>query len=133
MNTPTTIIIGAGPAGASAAIYLTRYNKKVILFDAHTKIHGRTAMASNLENFLTHTKNVSGPTFIQNFNTQLKKYPIEIINKKVVKVSQSKNSHFTVETDDKNIYQGKFLIIAIGFRDIGLKLDNLDDFYNNGI
>ena len=43
------IIIGAGPGGLQAAIYLGRFNRKVLLID---RGGGRTTLAKNIENFL---------------------------------------------------------------------------------
>ena len=44
------IIIGAGPGGLQAAIYLGRYNRDVLLID---RGGGRTQHAKHIENFLT--------------------------------------------------------------------------------
>ena len=44
------IIIGAGPGGLQAAIYLGRYNRDVLLLDRGV---GRTYHARHIENFLT--------------------------------------------------------------------------------
>src|SRR5512141_2457616 len=55
------IIIGAGPGGLQAAIYLGRYNRKVILLD---RGGGRTWHARHIENFLTQ-KSISGSDIIR--------------------------------------------------------------------
>ena len=45
------IIIGAGPGGLQAAVYLGRYNRDVLLLDWGG---GRTYHAMHIENFLSH-------------------------------------------------------------------------------
>lgn len=55
------IIIGAGPGGLQAAIYLGRFNRKVLLID---RGGGRTTLAKNIENFLTR-KAISGQEIIE--------------------------------------------------------------------
>jgi thioredoxin reductase len=50
------IIVGAGPGGLQAAIYLGRFNRDVLLID---RGGGRTAHARAIENFLTQ-KAISG-------------------------------------------------------------------------
>jgi putative hydrolase of the HAD superfamily len=54
------IIIGAGPGGLQAAIYLGRYNRHVLLID---RGGGRTSHARHIENFLTQ-KVISGKEII---------------------------------------------------------------------
>jgi thioredoxin reductase (NADPH) len=132
MSKPSTIIIGGGPGGASAAIYLAHYNMPVLLIDAPEKIHGRTKMAATLENFLSHTDRIDGPKFIQRIDAQLKLFPIERKNEKVIEVGQGKDE-FLVKTEEGNEYHGKYIILAVGFRDIGLKIEGIDPYYDEGI
>ena len=54
------IIIGAGPGGLQAAIYMGRYNRKVLLID---RGGGRTSHARHIENFLSQ-KAISGKELI---------------------------------------------------------------------
>src|SRR5512147_961422 len=70
------IVIGAGPGGLQAAIYLGRYNRKVLVID---RGGGRTTHAKHIENFLTH-KAISGGEIIKlgieqaiSFNAEVRK------------------------------------------------------------
>lgn len=55
------IIIGAGPGGLQAALYLCRYNRKVLLLD---RGGGRTLHSKHIENFLTQPA-ISGREIIE--------------------------------------------------------------------
>lgn len=116
------IIIGAGPGGLQAAIYLGRYNRNVLILD---RGGGRTKHAKHIENFLTQ-KSISGKELIetgieqaQNFNIQIQKIP-------VTKVLKS-NYYFEVYTKDDK-FLSKFVIVSSGVYDILPPIENLHKF-----
>ncbi len=130
-NTPT-IIIGAGPGGASAAIYLARFCHPVLLFDAPEEVHGRTFMAPDINNFLGETTPPTGPNFIERINNQLKNYPqIERRTEKVTKVVRSEDG-FKVTTTQGN-YTAPHVILAIGLSDNMPPINGLDPYYDHAI
>ena len=89
------IIIGAGPGGLQAAIYLGRYNRRVLLVD---RGGGRTAHARSIENFLTQ-KTISGKTLIELGMEQARNFNVTI--EKAVVTSVKKIDLFEVSTRDK--------------------------------
>src|SRR5512143_3424747 len=68
------VIIGAGPGGLQAAIYLGRYNRNVLLID---RGGGRTWHAKHIENFLTQ-KAISGSQIIQAGMEQARSFNVRI-------------------------------------------------------
>ena len=68
------IVIGAGPGGLQAAIYLGRYNRKVLVID---RGGGRTTHAKHIENFLTQ-KVISGSEIIKLGMEQARSSNVEI-------------------------------------------------------
>ena len=133
MKKPQTIIIGAGPGGASAAIYLARCLQPVMLFDASKKVPGRTARGTNLDNYLGHHQVVSGKEFLAKVAKQLAALPVVRKNEKVVKVSQKANRLFEVKTDKPAKYLADYLIIAVGMVDIMPKIKGLEPYYDTAI
>lgn len=127
-----TIIIGAGPAGASAAIYLARYCHAVTIFDAPSEVHGRTSMAPDIHNFLTYSEPVKGPAFMEKINAHLAKHPIERIEEKVVKVTRNDNI-YTVTTNKGTVRRAGFVVLAVGLSDNMPEIDGLDPYYDNAI
>lgn len=132
MKNDETIIIGAGPAGASAAIYLARFYHPVTLIDAKDKVHGRTSMATHLENFLGHTNPVSGKEFLTRIDEQLLRFPIKRVNGKVTKAIK-KDDRFLITTDNDEKYNAKYLIIAVGLSDNMPEIEGLDPYYDTAI
>jgi thioredoxin reductase len=128
-----TIIIGAGPAGTSTAVYLARFCHPVTILDAPNEVHGRTAMASSLRNFLGHTLAIPGPEFIERLKQQRANYAIDYHEAKVTKVSRQPDDSFTIETDKGQSYHAKYLVLAVGVGDNMPEIDGLDPYYDTGI
>lgn len=119
------IIVGAGPGGLQAAIYLGRYNRKVLLID---RGGGRTAHARHIENFLTQ-KAISGKEIIEIGLEQARSFNVEIIKETVKEVL--KKEHFEVYTD-KNKYHARFVIVSSGVYDNLPPIENIYKFLGAG-
>ncbi len=115
------IIIGAGPGGLQAAIYLGRYNRNALLID---RGGGRTQHAKHIENFLTH-KAISGREIIETGIEQAKTFNVKIEHGLVTKVL--KNEFFEVYSGDKQ-YLSKFVIVSSGVYDNLPSIENLHNF-----
>ena len=63
------IIIGAGPAGMTSALYLLRANKKVLLLEE--KVYGGQIINSNLVENYPGIPNISGFDFATNLFNQI--------------------------------------------------------------
>ncbi len=105
------IIIGAGPGGLQAAIYLGRFNRKVLLID---RTGGRTAHAKSIENFLTR-KEISGIEIIERGLEQARSFHVEVLRGTVSKVL--KKDGFEVETQEGGRYVSRFVIVSSGVVD----------------
>lgn len=115
------IIIGAGPGGLQAAIYLGRYNRKVLLID---RGGGRTRHARHIENFLTQ-KIISGSEIIDAGLQQARSFNVKIEKGTVTNIT--KDEYFEVHTQD-NKYLSKFVIISTGVYDNLPSIENLYKF-----
>lgn len=115
------IIIGAGPGGLQAAIYLGRYNRDVLLLD---RGGGRTSHARHIENFLTQ-KAISGKEIIDIGIEQARSFNVKIENETVTKVL--KNEFFEVYTRDKK-YLSRYVIVSSGVYDNLPNIENLHKF-----
>ena len=104
------IIIGAGPGGLQAAIYLGRFNRSVLLID---RGGGRTAHAKSIENFLTQ-KAISGRELVELGLQQAKSFNVRIEHGLVT--SMAKKVHFRITANDR-VFEAKFVIVSSGVRD----------------
>lgn len=111
-------IIGAGPAGMTAAIYARRANKTVLLVEAKT-YGGQIVNALDIENYPT-AEHISGFDFATKMYEQMKKMGAEVVfttAKKINNLGVVKE----IVTDD-GTYTAKTVIIATGLenRPLGL-------------
>ncbi len=118
------VIIGSGIAGMSAAIYLKRNNKSVLVIENDTP-GGQLNRSSLIENYPGYVS-ISGPDLACNIYNQVSNLNIDYYFGDIKKISFDKN---TIYTDEEVIY--KYLIIATGRSP--RKLDILNDYIGNGV
>jgi len=105
-----TLIIGAGPAGFTAAIYAARREMKTIIIAKEPG--GQVALASEIENYPGFIK-ISSFDLISKMQEQVKKLGVEIKISEVKKIIRNPDENFSVLTD-QNKYEAKTIIIAMG-------------------
>jgi len=104
-------VVGAGPAGVSASIYLKRAGFDVTLFEKND-VGGLLLNAYIVENYPGFPDGIEGKNLCKLMQKHLKKWGINSITKEVKKIS-IKGTNFLLETNDKkNEY--KAVIIATG-------------------
>ena len=120
------IIVGAGPAGLTAALYASRANKKVLVLEAKS-YGGQIINAAKIENY-PGIDNISGFDYATNLYNQVKKYGVEIKYETVTRVTEDKK----VYTDKEN-YSAKAVIIATGASNRRLNIENEQNFIGKGV
>lgn len=123
------IIIGAGPAGLSAALYASRQNLKTLVLSKD--LGGQTAMSSNMENYPGAIK-LSGFKLIKIFEQQAESFGAEIILNSVRKIIKQDND-FLITTDDNKTYKSKSIILAFGRVPKKLNVKGEKEFLNKGV
>ena len=121
------VVIGSGVAGLTAALYLGRANKKVLVIENST-IGGTTAELDIIENFPSISK-ISGKELISNFAMQVLNLGINI-DMCDIKHLDFDNKHLIV---NNNKIEYRTLIIASGMSVNKLNLDNEDKFKLKGL
>ena len=120
------IVIGAGPGGLQAAIYLGRYNRKVLVLD---RGGGRTTHAKHIENFLTQ-KAISGSEIIRLGLEQARSFNVEVRKGRATEVL--KHDLFEVCAGDEK-YFSKFVLVSSGGTENLPDIENLHKFFGTGI
>ena len=126
------IIIGAGTAGLSAAIYGRRSGKNVLVIEK-LSYGGQIINTPEIENYPGIQK-ISGFEFATALNKQAKDLGTEIVSGDVTSVSANgpDNSSFTVKTN-KAEYEGSKVIIATGSKNRPLGLEHEKEWIGKGI
>jgi alkyl hydroperoxide reductase subunit F len=123
------VIIGAGPAGITAAVYAAR--KKMKLLVITKDIGGQTAWSGDIENY-TGYQFVTGPDLVSKFEDHMKGYGITLKENEEAEVIKKKENAIYIKTN-KSEYEAKTLIIASGKRSRELGVPGEKEFKNKGI
>lgn len=124
------IIIGAGPAGVSAAVYAAR--QKLNLLVISKDIGGQVARkAVDIENYLGFAK-ISGPDLSKVFEDQLKINSVEVVAGEVLKVDKS-GQNFTLSTELGGKYEARAVVIATGGDPRPLEAEGEKEFIGKGV
>ena len=123
------IIIGAGPAGMTAALYSAQARKKVLVLEKEV-YGGQILKADNVKNYPGFTE-ISGYKFANNLYNQLTNLNVEIKFEEVLEI-KNYNENKEVITKKGN-YTGKSVIIAAGAKNRKLNLNNEDKFIGKGV
>lgn len=122
------IVIGGGPAGLTAGIYIARANKKVLVLEKET-IGGQIASSPMIENYPGFSK-ISGAEFASNLYDQVIDLGGEIDIGTVTEIEDGKVKK--VHTEDYT-YEAKSVIIATGVRHNRLGLPLEESLIGKGI
>ena len=123
------VIIGAGPAGITAAVYAAR--KKMDPLVITKDIGGQASLSGDIQNY-TGYQFISGPELATKFEEHMRKFNFEIKENEEVKELISKKGTFLVKTDKDN-YQAKTVIVASGKRSRELGVTGERKFRNQGL
>ncbi|MBR1496502.1 MAG: FAD-dependent oxidoreductase [Oscillospiraceae bacterium] len=123
------IIIGAGPAGLTAAIYARRAAKTVLVLEA-ASCGGQIINTPDIENYPV-AMHISGFEFANKLSEQAKALGAEIKFEKALEICDG-DSEKTVKTR-KNSYSAKAVILATGSENRRLGLENEDKLVGRGI
>lgn len=122
-------IIGAGPAGLTAALYALRADKSVIVLEKGA-FGGQITFSPKLENY-PGTGTLSGNEFAEKLVEQVLDQGADIEPENVLSI-QKKDNTFTVTTEDGE-YEAKSVIVATGAKHRMLGLEDEERFVGNGI
>ena len=124
------IIIGAGPAGVSAAIYASRQRLKILLLSKD--LGGQVAKkAVDIENYPGFEK-ISGPELVELYQKQLEKNGLEITGDEVVSVEKGEKL-FTVKTASGESYESVAVISASGAKSRLINVPGEEEFSGKGV
>lgn len=122
------IIIGAGIAGLTSAIYAARANKKVLIIEKQN-YGGRIVSATAVKNYPGFI-NITGADLATNLYVQATSLGAELIYENALSIKNGRNKRVIT---DKNEYECKTIIIATGLERRSLNIPGEKELVGKGI
>ncbi|MBL7151243.1 MAG: FAD-dependent oxidoreductase [Candidatus Omnitrophica bacterium] len=123
------IIIGAGPAGITAAVYAARKKMDFLLISGD--IGGQTNWSGEVQNY-TGYQFISGPELAAKFEEHMRKFNIAVKEGESAKELKKAGNKVVLKTD-KAEYEARTVIIASGKKSKELGVPGEKEFKNKGL
>jgi alkyl hydroperoxide reductase subunit F len=123
------LVVGGGPAGASAAIYAARKGIRVGV--VAERFGGQVMDTLGIEN-LIGTRYIEGPKLAASLEEHVKDYPVEIIRGHKAQELR-KNDMIEVLTENGEVLKSKTVILATGARWRNINVPGEQEFKNKGV
>ena len=124
------VIIGAGPAGCSAAIYTARGGLRTILLDKNPSA-GALAWAQKISNYPGQKQEISGRELLETMRQQALSFGASYKQTQVVASDLKKSPKEVVTTD--GAYLAKAVLVASGARGRKEKIKGEEEFTGKGV
>lgn len=121
MRKSKVIVIGSGPAGYAAAIYLSRATLAPLVF-AGEKSGGQLMLTTEVENYPGFPKGIMGPQLMLEMRVQAERFGAEIIDKDVKQIDFTKKP-LMVEGNE-----AEAVIITTGAESVALRAPGEADY-----
>ena len=118
------LIVGGGPAGLSAALYLARACRTVAVFDCRRP--GRSDWAQTNHNFLGFPDGVTAVELTNRGRVQAEGFGARVLDAEVVRLWQD-DAGFVAQTRDR-VFHGRAVILAPGVRDRWVEFPGWEEF-----
>ena len=125
------VIIGAGPAALSAAIYTCREDIGTVLLEKGV-IGGLAAITDQVENYPGFPDGVSGLELADRLRAQAERFGAKIEPAEVVKIENGSDVK-KIYTSDNQIHQAHTVLIATGNNYKRLEAEGEKDYYGKGV
>ncbi len=110
------IIIGGGPTGLTAAIYLAREGFDTLVIERGA-LGGQAGMTQSMENFPGFDQGISGSEFADRLGRQARRFGVEILQaSEVAQVEREESGYLCVTTRNKKSYGCNAVLVATGAR-----------------
>ncbi len=120
------IIVGGGPAGLTAALYMAREGIETLVIEKGG-LGGQVGITEKLDNFPGFDEGISGGEFADRLGRQARKFGVEILQAQEVTDISMDGQYMCVTTGDEVAYGSKAVLLATGARYRRLNVPGEDD------
>lgn len=124
-----TIVIGKGPAGITAAIYLKRAGLSCLVIG---KDEGNLAKAHLVENYYGFENPIEGKELVNSGIKQAERLGISVVTSEVIGIQMKEENNFAIRTV-KQDYEAKTIILATGVNRTRPTIKGIKEFEGKGV
>ena len=125
-------VVGAGPAGLSAAVYAASEGLSVLVLDRHA-FGGQAGASSRIENYLGFPTGISGMALTARAYNQAQKFGVETAIPKTAMGLDSNAGLFSLSLEDEEVVRTRAVIVASGARYRELAVEDLASFEGSSV
>jgi len=126
-----SVIIGSGPAGLTAAIYLSRAGLKNVIISG-TLPGGQLTSTTDVENFPGFPKGISGFQLMEDMALQAANFGTETLKTTVISIDFDSRP-FKIHLKNKNVLEARSIILSTGSSAKYLGIENETESIGNGV
>lgn len=123
------LVVGAGPGGLTAAIYLARFRRDFLVVDAGAS---RAAWIPCSHNHAGFPEGIAGPELLDRMRRQAERHGARVRQGEVRSLAREGQDRFVAEVDGERLVARRVLI-ATGVEDIEPELPNVDGAIRRGL
>lgn len=128
MESTQCLIIGAGPAGLSAAIYTARAGMNTVVVGCEPKIAGDY----EIDNYFGFPEAITGRELMERGRRQAERFGAQVLCRRALAVHMDEHSDFVCVTDQGE-YQAQALVIAAGVNRVRPGIAGIADYEGKGV
>jgi thioredoxin reductase (NADPH) len=121
-----SIVVGGGPSGLTAAIYMAREGLDVLVIEK-AGLGGQVGITQTLDNFPGFHEGISGAEFADRLVMQARRFGVEIMQAQEVSTLCQNGDYWEVDTCDGQCYCTKAVLLATGARYRRLNIPGEDE------
>jgi thioredoxin reductase (NADPH) len=125
------LIVGGGPAGLTAANYLARFRRRILVADSGTSRARLIPRSHNYPGF----RGISGAELLDTLRAQVSDHGAPIVRRTVcaLEADAQSDANFRVRLENGEIIAARTVLLATGIVDDSPDLPGLEDFIDRGI